>query len=288
MPASIRPRPYVPAALAVVLVVAVAITAACSPDSESDPAASCIEAPDGPLTGTAGPSAEAPDGGGLRVVESGVTVVPPVRRLGSATASIGVIVENTSGYVAYRTRVSFDVLDGAGDTVVIGDGGGTVLLEVPLLLPGARSGVGTAVYVDGAASAADQVEVDTALGATTWVEHRPDQVAGVTTTHNRTTIVDAESHSGIVYYRMVSPYCTGLFTRGVGTIFRDTTGQIVGGSISGDKGPGRCDPNQAEQRTDVIRSVPAEFDDSLTESYPYCDFGPAPRSPGWSTAAPFN
>ncbi|MFY1654443.1 hypothetical protein ACN27J_26625 [Solwaraspora sp. WMMB762] len=288
MPASIRLRPTVPAALAVVLVAAAAVTAACSPDLEPDPAASCIEAPDRPLTGTAGPSAEAPDGGGLRVVESGVTIVPPVRRPGSATASIGVIVENTSGYVAYRTRVSFDVRDGAGDTVVVGDGGGTVLLEVPLLLPGARSGVGTAVYVDEAADAADRVEVDTTLGATTWVEHRPDEVAGVTTTHDRTTIVDAESHSGIVYYRMASPYCTGLFTRGVGTIFRDATGQIVGGSIDGDKGSRRCDPDQAEQLTDVIRSIPAQFDDSRTESYPYCDFGPAPSSPGWATTAPFN
>jgi len=276
-----------PVALIAALVAGTA--GACAPigrnDPAPDPSASCIEAPDEPLPGTAGSGESAPDGGGLRVTESGVSLVPS--GAGSLrSASLGVMVENTSEYAAYRTLIRFEVTDESGAAV---SGSETLVLEVPLILPGAQVGVGTGSYLNEGKTVTDATQVTTHFEATTWVAADDAPTAVIETVYDsiRMSESEGENWSGRINWQMMSPYCQGLVSRGVSSIFRDSSGKIVGGAIAAVRGGIYCAAGTTDQGVYMMSSIPDGIDESATVTYPYCDFSIEPTTPR-PTVRPFN
>src|SRR3954447_9519869 len=98
-------------------------------------------------------------GGGVEVEDKGVS--------SSGLASMGAVLRNTSERIAYRTRVSLDVIvsvDGLPPGPVQGP---LMTMEIPVLLPGQRVGVGRPLI---SVSATDKVvSADVDVRTTTWL-----------------------------------------------------------------------------------------------------------------------
>lgn len=264
-------------------------TTACAPFGRNrptpEPTPTCVEAPKAPLPGTAGSGESAPDGGGLRVTESGVSFVPSSGGTPD-TASVGVMVENTSEYAAYRTLIRFEVTDESRAAVSTSE---TLVLEIPLILPGAEIGVGTGSYLDDGKTVTEATQVTTHFEATTWVAAGDAPTVAIETQHDSIRMSDRESEkwSGRINWQMTSPYCQDLITRGVSTIFRDSSGKIVGGAIAAVRGPIYCAAGITDQGVYMPGTIPDGIDESATSTYPYCDFSLRPTTPR-PTATPFN
>jgi hypothetical protein len=275
--------------MALITLLAVGAVPACAPFGRNDPApepsASCVDAPDEPLPGTSGSGESAPDGNGLRVTEYGVSLVPS--GAGSLhTASVGVMVENTSEYAAYRTLIRFEVTDESGAAVSTSE---TLILEIPLILPGAQVGVGTGSYLDDGKTVTEATQVTTHFDATTWVAADDAPTAAIETQHDSIRMSDGEGRnwSGRISWKMASPYCQGLVSRGVSSIFRDSSGRVVGGAIAAVKGRIYCAAGTTEQSVYMPDTIPDGIDESATSTYPYCDFSLQPTMPR-PTVTPFN
>lgn len=266
-------------------VVAAPVAVVAARDGPGPPADGCVAGPAG-RTGVAGP-AVAPAVGGLRVVEQGFRQVGESGR----SVSLGVVVENTSGLVAYRTRISFHPFGGHRRPVVAEGSGEFLDQEIPVILPGQRIGaaaatqlreepVGRPVVVGG---------FDVQLGTPQWWPPANDvyPFAAVGSRHRRSVRSNVEPSSGTVAYAVESAYCGVLIPRGVATLFRDPAGVLVGGGFSLDRSRDRCRPGSYEQTSTLSMSIPPDIDDSRTESYPYCDPG-VPRPSVQEPSAPVN
>jgi hypothetical protein len=240
------------------------------PTRSAPPAAACIVATP-PSTGGVAAASQAPGGGGLRVDDQGFTQVGS----GGLTVSLGAVVENTSKRVAYRTRITFRVLDAHHGSAVAAGSGELLTQEIPVIVPGQRLGVGAWTYVRDAPSgrpvAVAGFQLD--LGATQWLTQPGGTGAFVqiATRHLSTQRSSVERETGTVRYTAVSAYCRAVVSRGVATVFRDAAGKVDGGSLDLDKSPPQCQPGTSTGSTNAFRSIPPDIDDSKTESYPYCD-----------------
>lgn len=219
---------------------------------------------------------QAPGGGGLRVVEQGFTAIPPAGS-GLGMVSLGAVVENTSGRVAYRARVTFRVRD-ARDASVVPDNSGELLVQqIPAILPGQRVGVGAWTYLraDGSGRPVEVAGFAVEFGPTQWLprEENADTFAQLSARHQHTERSTAAQHTATLHYSVESAYCRALTPRGVGVVFRDTAGTVVGGSFQTDNAR-RCEPGVAEQSISQVMGIPATVDDGRTEVYPYCDVAP--------------
>ncbi|MFY1697543.1 hypothetical protein [Solwaraspora sp. WMMA2101] len=194
------------------------------------------------------------------------------------------MVENTSEYAAYRTLIRFEVTDESGAAVTTSE---TLVLEIPLILPGAQVGVGTGSYLDDGKTVTEATQVTTHFDATTWVAADDAPTVAIETQHDSISVVDAESRSGYIDYQMTSPYCQGLVSRGVSSIFRDSSGRIVGGAVAAVRGPIYCAAGTTEQTIDATYTIPDGIDESATSTYPYCDFSMELTTPR-PTVRPFN
>ena len=148
--------PLVSVGVVVVLAAGVVVLAGGRLPWTSDSPGNTCDIPDR-VSGQPGSAASAPGGGGIRVVEQGFSHDP------SSAVSLGAMLENTSGTVAYRTALTFRLFD-AADAELPETGSAALTVEVPVILPGQRVGAGTGTY-RGSATVAS-VEVD--LGSTTW------------------------------------------------------------------------------------------------------------------------
>lgn len=230
-------------------------------------------------TGVTGPAA-APSGGGLRVIEKGYTQIGDRGH----RVSLGAIVENTSSLVAYRTRISFRVFDADHQLAVPPKG--TFLLEIPVILPGQRVGVGDTPYVREAPTGWRSVTVagfDLDLGTPQWWPRDNDVHSfAPTSTHLRETARSSEGgESGSVGFTVDSAYCQQLISRGVATLFRNGFGVLVGGDVDLGHSYERCAPGKSTTPVSVSVAIPLGVDESRTETYTYCDFARAdPVPPG--------
>jgi hypothetical protein len=227
-------------------------------------------------------------GDGIRVVEKGFTqsgVDGPV--------SLGAVVENTSRMVAYRTRVTLRVFDSVSPVVE----------EIPVLLPGQRIGVGGEAS-GGTKAGPFRVELDT----THWLD--PATMGGfesVTGTYLRTVHPDPQSPATVdIHYTESSPNCRPLIDRGAATVFRDSSGAIIGGALSQ---PGTltvfrdkrgvlvggeqhapagdpCDSGTREMWVIPSNPAPDTAAPAQTRVYPYCDLALPPS--GDQLSAPQN
>ncbi|QWF79783.1 hypothetical protein [Amycolatopsis sp. CA-230715] len=245
--------------------------------------------------GTPSSAVSAPDGGGVRVVEQGFS---QAGRDGSV--SIGALVENTSGSVAYRTRVGFRLFDAAHAPLFDAlPGQHRLTVEVPVLLPGQRVGVGTTAF---AAAKAAVASVEVAPGTSTWLARDAlgRGFSAVTAAYLSTKHPNPKDPSTVdVHYREKSVNCRPLHERLAATIFRDAQGRIVGGTLDR---PGQPTVFHDERGTELYREskrptsrscargereiwvtpgspAPPGAEDARTEIYPYCDLA-RPRYPG--------
>ncbi len=235
-------------------------------------------APTAPPEGVVGTADAAPGGGGLRVTAQGFTQQTPARGL---YVSLGAEVENTSDRVAYHARVTFDYTDAAHRSAVV-PGHREVALEIPIILPGQRIPVGTWSYVRSGGNGWPVTVSDmrVVLGPVRWVPRDATfATLSVRSARNRHDSVDPLS--GSVGYEVDSGYCRTLTPRGVGMVFRDSAGAIVGGSLDPYHAADGydCRPGRSAATAAVDFSLPPTADDTRTDIYPYCDLAP-PGTPG--------
>ena len=118
-------------------------------------------------------------------------------------------------------------------------------------------------------------EVMVTLGAVRWVT--PDDVPGAVSAQAITMTRTADSPlSADVGYTRRSRACRALTPRGVGMVFRNAAGTIVGGSLVGVEAD-TCAPGAADDHLTVVLSLPASADLAKTELALYCDLAAAPK-----------
>ncbi|WP_326551666.1 hypothetical protein [Micromonospora sp. NBC_01813] len=267
-----------------------------TPASAAVPTSYCIEsdaiAPGTITGGAAEVSTDRPDDGGLDVVESGFAQIgsaaAPITRDG--ITSVGAIIRNTSEQIAYRTRVTFRVLDESGDSAVL-DSADDQTREIPIILPGQQVGVGAryAVRSEGA-SRIRVAEVAVAINETLWSPARTDPaevalVGAVTARHLETWRYGPDDLDASVNYELDSPYCSVLTSAGAGVVFRDAAGLVVGGGFDPTASQDGCLPGRSARSALLPRSLPPQADVDRTEIYQYC--GPHGVQDSAAAATPF-
>jgi hypothetical protein len=142
--------------------------------------------------------------------------------------SIGAVVVNTSKRVAYRTSIAFHLVDASGQTVMaVGP-----LMEVPVILPGRRVPVGVAVDLP-LGEGRDVARVAVTVGETRWA--RVDDGNRLFQPVEPVVVVLASPSAGASAMNARIPSgsnavpCGGLVERGIGFVYRDAGGAIVGG-----------------------------------------------------------
>ncbi|MFY1697950.1 hypothetical protein [Solwaraspora sp. WMMA2101] len=227
----------------------------------------------GTAAGTAADvGAAAPDGGELSIVESGFTqfgsAAAPITRDG--VVSTGAVIVNTSGHLAYGATVSFRVLDAEGRPASL-DPAREQPRQIPVILPGQQVGVGERHWV--ASRGGRRVEVarvDVTVTGATWLPVEGTPTAAVTTRHLDTARYGPDSIDATVSYEVHSPYCRELASTGVGIVFRDAAGVIVGGGFDPTASRSGCRPGRHRESALLVRSLPPTADDTRTEVHQYC------------------
>lgn len=239
---------------------------------------SACAVPTAPPAGTPGPADAAPGGGGLRVVEKGFTQLPDTgpMRLRRNRVSIGAVVENTSAMVAYRARVSLGYTDAHGRPA-FPDDQGKPTVEVPVIHPGQRVPVGFVPYVgdDARGDRITVAEVQVTFETVRWAAD--DGTFPAVAARPQSLDRDAdEPYTGTVVYTTTSDSCRTLTPRGVGVVFRNTAGTVVGGSFWRDEHEQKCEPGRATESTSVFMALAPDVDLAKSEVLPYCDLAPPP------------
>ncbi len=222
-------------------------------------------------------SPQASDGGTVRVVEQGFTQVGQDR----GGVSLGAMLENTSKLVAYRTRITFHILDGAGHDAAASHQT-QLIQEIPIILPRQRVGAGTFAYVADAPQFAKATVATFTLevSGTQWLPSG----AGIPAYH----ATYAGGEPGVIRYTIANPSCRALESRGVAAVLRDSKGTIVGGALGVVASPQRtpCSPGTYPESMASQGDVPSTADSARTEVFPYCDLSAKPQS--LASDAPFN
>lgn len=266
--ASAPSRRGLPAAGAVWLLV----FAACnSGGSDSERPASSV--PDS----VAAASDEAPDGGEVRVVEQGLSVFPGPAQPGTGytpeavaagqdhdVVSWGVVVENTSDWVATYTDIAVDLVD-PGGAVTLRDRPGAETVVV--LLPGERYGTGhTGMLTEGGEPADLEVEI----GPSEWVtaDARGVEFAEITARGIETS--NDERLRFVTAFAMESSYSTSRPVWAT-AVFRNADGEIIGGTSRANDTYGydpdrTAAPGRSSGEITISRTVPT-VDDTQSEVY---------------------
>jgi hypothetical protein len=251
--------------LAAVLATAVVPVAACTPTaSPPQPTATCLQPPDHPAAEQS--DLTAPDGGQLRVTEQGFSRLP-----GHPFVLIGAMIENPSGHVAYDTTVTVTLH--AADGTIVNDPYADQQRQVtiPIILPGTQ--IGYAASIGHMSTLTGEVippaSITIHIGPSRWLPADGPTFAGPTVADVTTSIQgdDGGTPFGGITFTLSSGYCRDVTNAGVATIFRDTTGTIVGGSFDAYIGP--C-PAQARTVHLGIR-LPPNADPEKSTPYPYCN-----------------
>jgi hypothetical protein len=222
------------------------------------------------------PAAGQPGSPGVTVAEQGFTSVPPDFTGNAMTAprvSIGAILQNNAGKVAYRTRVVFDALDDSGRSVVSGPQVNYQMIEVPVLLPGARAAVGDTLVAKEKARVA-RVSINTAV--TGWLPAGGPQngLAPITATVDPATSSRKDDGSAIVGFTTKNPNCADLLSRGMTFAWRDSGGKIVGGNVDALTKASACQTGGTEQPTiamSQVNTAPETADPARTDLTALCD-----------------
>jgi hypothetical protein len=226
------------------------------------------------------PAKAAPGGGGIEVAEKGVS--------SSGLASMGAALRNTSDQVAYRTRVTLKVVvsvDGLPPGPIQGP---SMTMEIPVMLPGQRVGIGRPLINVSATNKVTSADVD--LQTTTWSPNGAfGGFAPITDTYDSTSRVHSSPPADSVQYTENSANCRALSSRRTAVVFRDATGKIVGGDLVPPDGKGNpagspqqppaspsCSTGERSTWIVPLQNIPQNADDKRTELYSYCDLDVPP------------
>jgi hypothetical protein len=223
----------------------------------------------------------APGGGGIDVEETGVS--------SSGLVSMGAVVRNTSDHIAYRTRVMLKV-SVAFTGLPPGPMQGSLLtMEIPVMLPGQRVGIGRPLVNVNATTKV--ISADVEAQTTTWL---PNGALGgfspTADTYESISRVKSSLPADAVQYTENSTNCRALADRRTAVVFRDANGKIVGGDLVPPDGKGNpagsaqqpltspsCWPGQRNTWIVPLADIPQNADDKRTELYSYCDLNaPSP------------
>ncbi|WP_329049999.1 hypothetical protein OG738_44100 [Amycolatopsis sp. NBC_01488] len=222
----------------------------------------------------------APGGGGIEVAEKGVS--------SSALASMGAVLHNTSDHVAYRTRLTLKVVVSVNGLPPGPIQGPSMTMEIPVMLPGQRVGVGRPLIRVSATNKVVSADVD--LQTTTWLSNGAlGGFTPTTDTYESTSRVSSSPPSDAVRYTERSANCRALSSRRTAVVFRDANGKIVGGDLLPPDGKGNpagspqqspsspsCSPGERSTWIVPLQNVPQNADDKRTELYSYCDLNAPP------------
>ncbi len=223
----------------------------------------------------------APGGGGIEVEETGSS--------SSGLVSVGAVVRNTSGSIAYRTKVALKLVVSIQGLPPGPAQGPLINIEIPVMLPGQRVGVGRPLVNVGARDKVISAGID--LQTTTWL---PNGALGgftaVTDSYEEASRVNVSAPADAVRYTERSANCRALSSRRTAVVFRDATGKIVGGDLVPPDGKGNpagspqqppsspsCSPGERSTWIVPLQNIPQNADDKRTELYSYCDLN-IPRS----------
>ncbi|GAB3138995.1 hypothetical protein [Amycolatopsis sp. NPDC004378] len=224
--------------------------------------------------------APVPVTGGIEVEDKGVST--------AGLVSMGAVLRNTGDRIAYRTRVTLKVVvsvDGLPPGPVQGP---LMTMEIPVLMPGQRVGVGRPLI--GVSATNRVVSADVEVGTTTWL---PAGALGafspVTDTYESTTRATASVPADVVRYTERSANCRALAGRRTAVVFRDAGGKIVGGGLLPPDGKGNpagspqpapaspsCSPGERSTWVVPLQNIPPGTDDKRTELFSYCDLDAPP------------
>ncbi|WP_430780924.1 hypothetical protein [Actinoplanes sp. G11-F43] len=226
---------------------------------------------------------------GAQVVETGYSKVGPV-------VSMGSMIRNETGKVAYRTLVTFEAVDSAGRAVVDPDTRDWLTQVVPVLRPGDTAAVGTSALIG--RNADQSLKTIDSIKVTLTVDRWLDPGDGNTGLGPVTAAVIVGSGQrnddagGSLRFASESANCasvrnnvrTGMTSRGVSLVFRDESGRIVGGNLDTGRQDESCLPGRQENRLLTVYqpAIPPWADLDRTSISVYCDFDrpPASKVPG--------
>jgi hypothetical protein len=218
-------------------------------------------------------SISAPAGGNVSVTETGFTQTDKGQQV-----SIGAIVRNTSTRVAYHTRVLFHAYTKSGASAIAAADRYRYLMEIPILRPGQQAAIGDQLGLN-PALANDFLEfpavttVVVEVLQTLWIPAAdtasfPRITAGLDPAH-----VPVDGGGVITVTALTtSDACRDLGGRGVGAVFRNSAGAIIGGTldISRQEQIGICATGDNTASAGAYNS-PAKVDLSRTEVSVLCD-----------------
>ncbi len=195
-------------------------------DSTTADEPNCVKASPSSNTGTTTPLEEPPQTGGIEIIDEGFSPSEPEAKTIGLNA--GVVVKNTSDYVARNITIHIDMLEPTGERLhVLGDGSkewqGTKIV-VPYILPDTTFGMGTEAQVMGTKS-------DLTIENDVQVEEWWPRDNGV---HNFGKLI-AKPMSRNEQFKMgritlTSNYCRPVKNARLGVIYRDAEGNIIGGN----------------------------------------------------------
>ncbi len=262
-------------AVATLLALAAVGVTACKPTVEAPPKSGFCGSTPTKKTGVSSPVA-APSSGGLRVVETGFTMIGLDANHPDGV-TVGVVVENTSSLVAYRTQVVIRALDPTGASAVNPSFSLALHQEIPVILPGQRVGIGanSVGLQEPDFGQYDKVStVDVKLTGEQWWPRDNDvhQFAEVTGTAHDLDL-NTKNTFGTLQATVDSGYCRPVPPRGIGVVLRNSNGSIIGGGF--DTQRDYCMPGVTNWYVSFDHSVPPSVDPAKTTVYPMCD--PSPR-----------
>jgi len=217
----------------------------------------------------------APDGRGIEVAEKGVS--------SSGLASMGAVLRNSSDHIAYRTMLTLKVFISVNGLPQGPIQGPPMTMEIPVMLPGQRVGVGRPLIRVSATNKVTSADVD--LQTTTWLTNGAlGGFTPTTDTYESTSRVSSSPPSDAVRYTERSANCRALSSRRTAVVFRDANGEIVGGDLIPPDGKGNpagspqqppsspsCSPGERSTWIVPLQNIPQNADDKRTELYTYCD-----------------
>jgi hypothetical protein len=221
---------------------------------------------DGPVSvqqDVAQSTSNSPPEGGLRIVEQGFSQL-------TGSVDVGAIIENTSQHIAYRTQVTFTLFDN-GHRSVVPQSAPQVHLEIPVILPKQRIGVGrnigVAVTVSGFAVSPKPAQWLTLRGG----EH----VAPATARYTKDDESPGLPGFRTFHYTAATSLCHQVPRNGEGVIFRNKAGAIVGGLYVENspvtKEIRQCRPDEHSEEVSLLEAVtPQRAEPRRTDIYPYC------------------
>ena len=214
-----RKMAIVPVLLALAMLATVAVTG-CTGDDNPTPSVTSSEAAFLPNTHLS----TAPDGGVLKVIESGFSYDADVHR-GSGAVQFGAILQNTSAQrVAVWTSVFVRFLDGNGGTVRV-LGKDEMQANVPAVPPGGRMGVVGLELGQRPDQQPLPVKIEVRVGPSTWWP--VSRVKKLEASDFKITEESAENAS--ISFAVNCEYVGGVDDADVMVVLRDQSGKIVGG-----------------------------------------------------------